>query len=104
MDMVCTTGSLIGGKRERQVLRHAPLTSALAFGIADPCVLGEPLVRHTAERAVGPAEEHRGGAEGRNFNLSTGGDCPPGLRATNHKHAHTTRSLERAYWSFAKRR
>jgi len=89
------------------VLRDLLLRRFAAFGsagIADPGVLGEPLVHHTAEWAVGPAEEHRGGAEGRNFNLSTGGDCPPGLRATNHKHAHTTRSLERAYWSFAKRR
>ena len=48
-----------------------------SFGIADPCVLGEPLVRHAAERAVGPAEEHWGGAEGCNFNLSTGRDCLP---------------------------
>jgi hypothetical protein len=75
-----------------------------SFGIAGPCILGEPLVRHAAERAVGPAEEHRGGAEGRNFNLPTSRDCLPGLWATNHKRAHTTRSLGRAYWSFAKRR
>jgi len=111
MEMVLHDWELYrAGKGERSACRalcNVSLTSGFTFetvGIADPCVFGKPLVRHTAEGTIGPAEEHRAGAEGGGFNLSTGGDCLPGLRATDHKHAHTTRSLGQAYWSFAKKR
>jgi hypothetical protein len=91
-----------------QALRNLLLTHGVAFGnfgIADPCVSGEPLVRHAAERTEGPAEEYRAGAEGGRFNLPTSGNWPPGLRATDHKHAHMTYSrLGSGYRSFTKRR
>ncbi len=53
-----------------------------------PCVLGEPLVHDATQRTVGSAKKYRGGAEGSWFNISVRGDCLPGLRATDHNHAH----------------
>jgi Protein of unknown function (DUF1488) len=61
------------------------------LGIGDPCIFGEPLVHHVAVRTVGPAEEYRGG-EGRRFNVWAGEDCPPCLRAMDHKHSHKLHS------------
>ncbi len=78
------------------VERNLPLTHGFTFetvGFSYPCVPGEPLVHAAAQWTVGPAEEYRGGAEGRWFNISTGGDCLPGLLATDHNHAHEEHSF-----------
>jgi hypothetical protein len=77
------------------VERNLPLTYGLTFGtcgFADPCVLGEPLVRDAAQLTVGPAKKYWGRAEGRWFNVSACGDCLPCLRATDHNHAHEEHS------------
>jgi hypothetical protein len=55
------------------VERNLPLTYGLTFGtcgFADPCVLGEPLVRDEAQPTVSAAKKYRGRAEGRRFNVS----------------------------------
>jgi len=91
-------GSNVGGQDKRDwekfphtVERNLPLMYGLTFGtcgFADPCVLSEPLVHEATQRTVGPAKKYRGGAESGWFNVSAGGDCLPGLRATDHNHAH----------------
>jgi len=51
-----------GRRGDCRALCNLLLTRTFAFGtsgITDPCVLGEPLVRLTAERTVGTAEEYR---------------------------------------------
>lgn len=70
-----------------RALRNLRLTFGTG-GFADPCVSGEPLVHDATQRTVGPAKKYRGRAKGRWFNVSAGGDCLPGLRATDHNHAH----------------
>jgi hypothetical protein len=66
-----------GGRRgDYRVLCNLLLRRGVAFrsfGIAGPCVLGKPLVRHTAERTMGPAEEHWAGPEGDALPLAESG-------------------------------
>ena len=57
------------------------------FGIADPCVSGEPFMHLVAERAMSSAEEYRRGSEGGEVNVCACGDCAPCLRATDHQGA-----------------
>ena len=55
-------------RSDYRALRNLLLTGDFTFraaGIADPCVFGELLVRHAAERTVSLAKEYGGGAEGR---------------------------------------
>lgn len=70
------------------------LRLGFSFGtarIVDPRVSGEPLVRLAAQRTVCSAEEHGRGTKSRQGRVSARGNCPVGLRATNHKHAHEER-------------
>lgn len=60
--------------------------------IADPGILHEPLVLHTAVRTVGFAEKYRDGAEFPVFDVSASEDRASCLRTTDHKHVHTASS------------
>ena len=76
-----------GQRGDYQALCNLLLTLTFAFGTfetAHPRISSEPFVHFVAERARGPAEEYKGGAEGRQFNVSACGDWPPCLRATDH--------------------
>ncbi len=80
-----------------QALRNSLFTYEFTFGtdvFADPCVLGEPLVRDAADWTAGSAKKYRGGSEGSWFNTSARRDWLPGLRATDHNHAHEGRSSD----------
>jgi hypothetical protein len=60
--------------------------------IANPCVFRKPFMRRIAVWTVGLPKKYRARAESRRFDVSAGGNCPPGFRATNHKNTHQANS------------
>lgn len=64
------------------------------FGVANPCVFGKPLVHHVTERTIRPAEEDRRRAKRCGRDVFSGGDWPPRIRATDHKHPHMAKSYK----------
>ena len=67
------------------------LTTGVAIrggGIADPRVLGEPLVRRPTQRTGCAAEEHGGGVEGCAVSLYASGNGSPCLGAADHHYTH----------------
>src|SRR6202011_638769 len=64
----------------------------------DPCVLGEPLMFGTAERAKGLGEEHGRAFEARPVDLDSGRDVASGRGAADHHGSHRSSLESFRYW------